>query len=144
MYLVSCEANVMGIKRTLYYDINDFPRSAALQRGFIQVLREEWLALARQNDSDVTSAMDTAQYFTTNALVKMYPVLGYLANCDNQLLIGKRCATVGTVQNPLYLLKVGEAISNNEDDSWKCGIYRLASVMMPGEEDESESETEKG
>ena len=130
--LVPCEANVMGIQRTLYHAIDEFAYQMALRRGFLQVLREEHSALTKQNVPDIDRSMEEAQYFTMEALVKVYPVLEYLTKYDNQMSIGKRCVTVGTVQKPMYLVKVGEATSK-DDARWKCGIYRIAPVMLPGE-----------
>ena len=131
--LVSCETNVMGINRTLYHVIDEFVYQMALKRGFMQVLREEHSMLTKRNDPEVYKAMEEALYFTMEALVKVYPVLEYLAKYDAKLHIGKRHATVGTVDNPLYLVKVGEA--DYKDDRWKGGIYRIGPVMLPGEVD---------
>ena len=127
--LGTLEMSLNGIQRVLYHSINEYPHQMAFKRGFLEVLREEHFALVSQNNYEKVLAMENAQYFTAEALKEVYPVLEYLASRDKQLVTGKRYVTIGTVEKPIYVVKVGEAVSKT-GDNWKTGIFRVASVLL--------------
>ena len=131
--LVNVEMNVMGIQRTMNFDIDEYIYQMALKRGFIEVLREEHYELTKV--PELENAMKNAQYFTMSALVKVYPILEYLAKYDAEMQIGKRCASVGTVKCPVHIVKVGEAVYENDGSVQKMGLYRVSSVILPNEAD---------
>lgn len=123
--LVPVEMGLNGIQRTLYHSISEFHEQMSLKRGFLQVLREEHAELLKKCYKN----MEEAQYFSVHALAEAYPILAYFVQQDFKLFIGKRYATIGTVDRPLYVVKVGEA------DKLKIGIYRVAPVMLACEND---------
>lgn len=155
--VVEMKAAVNGLESVLYHDFRlEHWQFMPMKRAFMDVLRADQRISAVMFDAmqaieikmrkleraleeseeymekkEYKEKMEASQYFTFNALVRVYPMLSYLKNAD--VKVGEYCCMFGNKEVSNYVVKVGEAVYDREDgnDVWREGIYRISNIKPP-------------